>query len=114
MLGDIVTMKRCTQLRAAITSIMFVVASAAPFASAAQSKQTLTVEDAIQSARFVTDLAGKSVFRSPNGTRYVALTVKGDVAHDRVELDIYAGSTTSLADAKPRFVRALTTDALPL
>ena len=95
-------------------TVFLAITTLQPTTVVAQPANLLTIEDAIQSARFVTDLNGNSVFFSPDSTQYAALTVKGDVARDRVELNVYAGSTASLAAARPRLVRTLVTDALPL
>lgn len=65
-------------------TVFLAITTLQPTTVVAQPANLLTIEDAIQSARFVTDLNGNSVFFSPDSTQYAALTVKGDVARDRV------------------------------
>src|SRR6185437_16419765 len=63
--------------------------------------QPLTVADAIETARFQENRQGKSVFVSPDGTRYVSMVVRGNIKSDGVWMDVLSGSLSSLDAAKP-------------
>jgi hypothetical protein len=90
----------------------FLIGTAANVALAA-GKQPLTVQDAIQTTRFmVADQHGKSIALSPDGQHYAAMLIRGNVVRDDVEAKIIAGSLDSLKAAKPHVVAKLFTSGL--
>ncbi len=66
--------------------------------------RVLTLTDAIESVRFMTDRQRNAVFVSPAGRHYAVVLVQGDVARDGVWWELKVGDLTSLAAATPRTV----------
>lgn len=64
----------------------------------------LTVSEAIETTRFMTDRKGHTVFVSPRGDRYAVMLIRGDVARDGVWMDLQVGQLESLEAARPRTV----------
>jgi hypothetical protein len=87
------------------------VVTPSPAVSAASTK-TFTVADEIETARFKLDYQNQAVFYSPDHSRYAALLIRGDVAHDGVWGEIISGRTNSIAESKPEVVARLFTKAL--
>ena len=71
---------------------------------AADIRPSFTVADAIETARFQEDRKGRTVFASPDGSRYVSFVIQGDIKNDGIWLNIYSGSLTSLDSAIPHLV----------
>jgi len=76
-------------------------------------KSLLTIRQAMETTRFmVADEQSRAIAVSPDGRRYVAALVRGDVARDGVEVEIMAGGLDSLEAAKPRSLARLFTRGL--
>jgi dipeptidyl aminopeptidase/acylaminoacyl peptidase len=82
-------------------------------AYASEFRPSLTVADAIETARFQEDRKGQTVFLSPNSSRYVSFVIRGDVKNDGIWLNIYSGGMASLASAVPRLVAKHFISGLP-
>jgi dipeptidyl aminopeptidase/acylaminoacyl peptidase len=80
---------------------------------AAELRPVFTVADAIETARFQEDRKGRSVFLSPDGSRYVSFVIRGDIKKDGIWLNVYSGGLTSLDSATPRLVSKHFTSGLP-
>jgi dipeptidyl aminopeptidase/acylaminoacyl peptidase len=80
---------------------------------AAEARPSFTIADAIETARFQEDRKGRSVFPSPDGSRYVSFVIRGDTQHDGIWLNIYSGGLTSLDSATPHLVSKHFTSGLP-
>ncbi|WP_082112858.1 alpha/beta hydrolase family protein [Pseudoxanthomonas suwonensis] len=79
----------------------------------AVNKQSLTVRDSIVTTRFmVADRNGTSVAVSPDGSRYVAMLIRGDIERDGVEVEVVTGELASLDVATPQPVVSLFTRGL--
>jgi hypothetical protein len=80
----------------------------------------LTVEAAVETGRFITDVKAANdanpdgvVSLSPDGSRWVARVVRGDIQRDGVWLEITSGSTGSLEEAsRARIIARLFTSGL--
>jgi len=73
----------------------------------------LTIEDAIETTRFmVADEHATSFAVSPDGKRYVAMLLRGNVARDGMEVEIVCGALASFEDAVPHSVAKLFSRAL--
>jgi len=79
-------------------------------ASLQGSKRVLSLTDAIESTRFMTDRQRNAVFVSPKGGRYAVVLVRGDVARDGVWWELKVGELSSLAAATPRTVVRMFSD----
>jgi dipeptidyl aminopeptidase/acylaminoacyl peptidase len=75
-------------------------------------RQTFSISDEIETARFKINERKESVFASPDGTGYVSMLIRGDVANDGVWGEIVYGKLDSLEDAKPQTVARLFTKGL--
>lgn len=91
----------------------FVCSGLVSTALAAEARPSLTVADAIETARFQEDRKGRSVFVSPDGLRYISFVIRGDIKNDGIWLNIYSGGLTSLDSASPRLVSKHFTSGLP-
>jgi hypothetical protein len=81
---------------------------------AAEVRPPFTVADAIETARFQEDRKGRSVFPSPDGSRYVSFVIRGDIKNDGIWLNIYSGGLRSLDSAVPRLISKHFTSGLPI
>ena len=75
-------------------------------------RQTFAIRDEIETARFKLNERSESVFVSPDGTGYVSMLSRGDVAGDGVWGEIVYGKLDSLESAKPHTVARLFTKGL--
>jgi hypothetical protein len=82
-------------------------------ALASEARSSFTIADAIETARFQEDRKGRSVFPSPDGSRYVSFVIRGDIKHDGIWLNIYSGGLTSLDSATPHLISKHFTSGLP-
>ena len=92
---------------------LFAGSSPVPTAAGAEVRPAFTVADAIETARFQWDRNGRSVFLSPDGSRYVSFVIRGDIKNDGIWLYVYSGGLTSLDSATPRLVSKHFTSGLP-
>lgn len=74
--------------------------------------QGITIEEAIETTRFMTDRENHGVFVSPGGTRYAVMLITGDVEHDGVWAEIRVGALSSLRAAQPASIVRLFTRGL--
>jgi dipeptidyl aminopeptidase/acylaminoacyl peptidase len=74
--------------------------------------QTFSIGDEIETARFKLNERKESVFVSPDGTGYVSMLIRGDVASDGVWGEIVYGKLDSLESAKPHTVARMFTKGL--
>jgi Prolyl oligopeptidase family len=75
-------------------------------------RQTFSIRDEIETARFKLNERKESAFISPDGTGYVSMLIRGDVAGDGVWGEIVYGKLNSLESAKPKTVARLFTKGL--
>jgi dipeptidyl aminopeptidase/acylaminoacyl peptidase len=75
-------------------------------------RQTFSIQDEIATARFKINERKESVFVSPDGTSYVSMLIRGDVAADGVWGEIVYGKLDSLENAKPRTIARMFTKGL--
>jgi hypothetical protein len=92
---------------------LFACSALASTSAAAEVRPVFTVADAIESARFQEDRKGRSVFLSPDGSRYVSFVIRGDIKNDGIWLNVYSGGLTSLDSATPRLISKHFTSGLP-
>jgi dipeptidyl aminopeptidase/acylaminoacyl peptidase len=79
----------------------------------AATKRPLTVQDALQTTRFmVADQHAKSIALSPDGQHYAAMLIRGNASRDGIEAEIIAGGLGSIEAAKPYTVARLFTRGL--
>ena len=97
-----------------LTLILLACAGYTSTTAVSQTRRPQTVADAIETHRFSQDRKAKSVFVSPDKTRYVAMIVRGDIQNDGVWMDVLTGCLNSLDAAKPRLVTSLFTRGLPM
>ena len=97
----------------ALVVALVIISGGTNMASAAD-KQLLTVRDAIETTRFmVADADGEhSIAVSPDGRRYAAMLIRGDIRRDGVEVEIISGGLDSVESAKPYSVARLFTRGL--
>src|SRR3546814_20023262 len=70
-------------------------------ASSAEHNQQLTIQDAFETTRLmVADAKGTSISVSPDGKRYAAMLIRGDINRDGVEVEIVSGELSSIQAAK--------------
>ncbi len=74
----------------------------------------LSISDGIESARAIATPTDRPdpVFVSPDGQRYVLMIVRGDIARDRVVLEIMMGGLQNLSVARPSVIKRLYTTGL--
>lgn len=70
----------------------------------AHRSRSLDIKDAIETTRAMTDGEGRAVFLSPDRNAYVAMLIRGDLAANRVRMDLLSGGLSSLQAAKPHLV----------
>jgi hypothetical protein len=75
-------------------------------------RQTFSIRDEIETARFKINERKESVFVSPDGTGYVSMLIRGDVARDGVWGEVVYGKLDSLERARPQTVARLFTKGL--
>jgi hypothetical protein len=75
-------------------------------------RQTFSIRDEIETARFKLNERKESVFVSPDGTGYVSMLIRGAAASDGVWGEIVYGRLGSLENAKPQTVARLFTKGL--
>jgi hypothetical protein len=99
----------------ALSSLFALFACGAPASKSAapEARPAFTVADAIETARFQENRKGRSVFLSPDGSRYVSFVIRGDIKNDGIWLNVYSGSLTSLDSASPHLVSKHFTSGLP-
>lgn len=93
----------------AIASVIF---GCGTTATAFGGQRTFAIKDEIETARFKINERKESVFVSPDGTGYVSMLIRGDVAGDGVWGEIVYGRLDSLESAKPQRVARLFTKGL--
>jgi hypothetical protein len=93
-------------------AIAFVIFGWGTMAVAVGSQRTFSIKDEIETARFKINERKESVFVSPDGSGYVSMLIRGDVAGDGVWGEIVYGKLDSLESAKPRTVARLFTKGL--
>jgi len=80
---------------------------------AAEDRPSFTIADAIETARFQEDRKGRSVFPSPDGSRYVSFVIRGHIKNDGIWLNVYSGGLTTPDSATPHLVSKHFTRGLP-
>jgi hypothetical protein len=93
-------------------AIAFVIFGCEADSSGLGGHQNFSVRDEIETARFKINERKESVFVSPDGTGYVSMLIRGDVASDGVWGEIVYGRLNSLEGAKPQTVARLFTKGL--
>jgi hypothetical protein len=93
-------------------AIAFVILGYEARSTAPDGHQTFSIRDEIETARFKLNERKESVFFSPDGTGYVSMLIRGDVANDGVWGEIVYGKLDSLEGAKPQTVARLFTKGL--
>jgi dipeptidyl aminopeptidase/acylaminoacyl peptidase len=93
-------------------AIAFVILGYKASSAAPGGHQTFSVRDEIETARFKLNERKEPVFVSPDGTGYVSMLIRGDVAGDGVWGEIVYGKLESLKSAKPHTVVRLFTKGL--
>jgi Prolyl oligopeptidase family len=95
-----------------VFAITFVIYGCEANSTALEGRQTFSIRDEIETARFKLNEREESVFVSPDGTGYVSMLIRGDAASDGVWGEIVHGKLDSLENAKPHTVARLFTNGL--
>jgi hypothetical protein len=81
----------------ALVILAYQASSAAP-----GGRQTFSIRDEIETARFKINERKESVFVSPDGTGYVSMLIRGDVASDGVWGKLFMGNSTPSKVRSPK------------
>lgn len=110
--------KRSRAAAAGISCICVLLSAGAEVSSrTATGKGPMTVAAGIETSRLISvdarwgdgDVSSQNIFVSPNGERYAAIIVRGDVARDGVWMDLVSGGLNSLAATSMRRVASFFT-----
>jgi dipeptidyl aminopeptidase/acylaminoacyl peptidase len=96
----------------AVFAMTFVILCCEASSATLGGRQHFSIRDEIETARFKLNERKESVFVSPDGTGYVSMLIRGDVAVDGVWGEIVYGKFDSLESAKPHTVARLFTKGL--
>ena len=95
---------RCAFVSATIICVLLL----APVRSVGSPKSALTVQDSIETARFMYPYGADPVFISPDKKTYLVLLERGDISRNGCWVELLAGSTASLNAARnPHIVARL-------
>jgi dipeptidyl aminopeptidase/acylaminoacyl peptidase len=100
------------ELIQALLALTIVIFDCGTTLATAGGRQILSVKNEIETARFKINERKESVFVSADGTGYVSMLIRGDVASDGVWGELVYGKLDSLDGAKPQTVARLFTKGL--
>lgn len=103
-----ISKNRAATVRRVFIALVAILSASSRFSAA----NPLTVAEAIETIRPMTDERMNAVFVSPSGRHYVMLLIRGDVGRDGLWSELISGDLASLDAATPRVVARLFTRGL--